>query len=192
MKLLATGNTAEVFEYGDDKVLKLYKSGYPFDAVQREYNNTLIMNKSPVKTPKVYEIVKQDGRDGIIFQKISGIDLLTEYFKNPGDQETSTRILTDLAGIQKTFLSFETSEGITYKDFLSYFNYDKLDSLPDGNAVCHGPKEYDVARTLILLTENNPAAEIIKSAYLQMVGMTFEQIEPFFDAIKWCRKQEAL
>lgn len=45
MKLIATGNTAEVFEYKEDKVLKLFKAGYPLEQIQREFNNTVIMNK---------------------------------------------------------------------------------------------------------------------------------------------------
>ncbi len=45
MKLIAIGNTAEVFEYGEDKVLKLFKPGYPVEQIQREFNNTVIMNR---------------------------------------------------------------------------------------------------------------------------------------------------
>ena len=36
MKLIATGNTAEVFEYEEDKVLKLFKAGYPLEQIQRD------------------------------------------------------------------------------------------------------------------------------------------------------------
>ena len=46
MKLIATGNTAEVFEYKEDKVLKLFKPGYPVEQIQREFNNTVIMNRT--------------------------------------------------------------------------------------------------------------------------------------------------
>ena len=46
MKLIATGNTAEVFEYEEDKVLKLFKAGYPLEQIQREFNNTVIMNRT--------------------------------------------------------------------------------------------------------------------------------------------------
>lgn len=58
--------------------------------------------------------------------------------------------------------------------------------------VCRGPKEYDVARTVVLLTENNPNAEVTKNAYLQMIGMTWEHIEPFVTGIKWCRNKEMI
>ena len=46
MKLIAIGNTAEVFEYEEDKVLKLFKAGYPLEQIQREFNNTVIMNRT--------------------------------------------------------------------------------------------------------------------------------------------------
>ena len=46
MKLIAIGNTAEVFEYEEDKVLKLFKAGYPLELIQREFNNTVIMNRT--------------------------------------------------------------------------------------------------------------------------------------------------
>ena len=36
MKLIAIGNTAEVFEYEEDKVLKLFKAGYQLEQIQRD------------------------------------------------------------------------------------------------------------------------------------------------------------
>ncbi|WP_318744295.1 hypothetical protein, partial [Treponema sp.] len=79
MKLIAKGNTSEIFEYGEDKVLKLFKPGYPVEQIQREFNNTVIMNRICVHTPKAFEIVEQEDRHGIVFQKIIGVDLLSEY-----------------------------------------------------------------------------------------------------------------
>lgn len=58
--------------------------------------------------------------------------------------------------------------------------------------VCRGPKEYDVARTYVLLTENNPAAEAVGKKYLELMEMSFLQIEPFLDAVQFCRKKEML
>ena len=34
---MATGNTAEVFEYDEGKVCKLFKDGYPLDSIKREF-----------------------------------------------------------------------------------------------------------------------------------------------------------
>lgn len=101
MKLIAIGNTAEVFEYKEDKVLKLFKAGYPLEQIQREFNNTVIMNRTCVHTPKPFEIVEHEGRHGIVFQKIIGVDLLSEYLKNPSDEKVAAEILVNLSDIQK-------------------------------------------------------------------------------------------
>ena len=217
MNLIAIGNTAEVFEYEEDKVLKLFKAGYPLEQIQREFNNTLIINRTCVHTPKTFEIVEHAGRHGIVFQKIIGVDLLSEYLKNPSDEKVAAEILVDLTDIQKKVLSEETTEGISYKNFLDWFGYD-ASNLPDGNFICHGdlhpgniirtkdgelflidfmnvcrgPKEYDVARTYVLLTENNPAAKAVGKKYLELMEMSFLQIEPFLGAIQFCRRKEKL
>lgn len=215
MKLLATGNTAEVFDYETEKVLKLYKDGYPLEYIKMEFENTKIMNKSPVKTPVVYEIVEYNGRHGIVFEKIEGQDLYTEYFNSSQDEQSGNRLLSDLSKIQKTLLNFTTSQGISYKDFLNVFGYD-ASHLPDGNFVCHGdlhpgniirtqdnqlflidfmnvcrgPKEYDVARTIFLITEHNPNPEAVQDEYLKLMNMTYDQIAIYLEAIKDCRKKE--
>ena len=217
MKLIAKGNTAEVFEYGEDKVLKLFKPGYPVEQIQREFNNTVIMNRICVHTPKAFEIVEHEGRHGIVFQKIVGVDLFSEYLKNPSDEKIASVILTDLSDIQEKILLEKTEEGISYKIYLEWFGYD-ASNLPDGNFICHGdlhpgniirtqknelylidfmnvcrgPKEYDVARTYVLLTENNPEAKAVGKKYLELMEMSFLQIEPFLGAIQFCRKKEKL
>lgn len=215
MKLLATGNTAEVFEYETGKVLKLYKKDYPLEYIQMEFRNSKIMNKSPVKTPFVYKIVQSGERHGIVFEKIKGQDLYAEYFGSSQDEESVNRLMFDLSQIQKKLSNFTTTEGISYKDFLGVFGYD-ASHLPDGNFVCHGdlhpgniirttdnqlylidfmnvcrgPKEYDVARTIFLLTEHKPNPEAVQEAYLKLMDMTYEQISIYLEAIKYCRKKE--
>ena len=177
----------------------------------------MIMNRTCVHTPKTFEIVEHEGRHGIVFQKIIGVDLLSEYLKNPSDEKVAAEILVDLTDIQKKVLSEETTEGISYKNYLDWFGYDGS-NLPDGNFICHGdlhpgniirtkdgelclidfmnvcrgPKEYDVARTYVLLTENNPEAKAVGKKYLELMEMSFLQIEPFLGAIQFCRRKEKL
>lgn len=218
MKLMATGNTAEVFEYDEGKVCKLFKDGYPLDSIKREFENTLLMNTASINTPKAYEIIEHDGRHGIVFEKITGVDLMSEFLKNPEDKNLAARTIENLSKLQKELLSSESKNGISYKDYLRYFGFEKADHLPDGKNICHGdlhpgniirtpenkfylidfmnvclgPKEYDVARTYVLLTENNPAAKETGEIYLSLMGMSFVQIEPYLEAIYFCRKKEML
>ena len=218
MKLIATGNTSEVFEYDEGKVCKLFKDGYPLDNIKREFNNTLLMNTTSINTPKAYEIIEHDGRHGIVFDKITGVDLVSEFLKNPTDENLAAEIIENLSKLQKELLSSESKNEISYIGYLRNFGFKKTDQLPDGNNICHGdlhpgniirtpenkfylidfmnvclgPKEYDVARTYVLLTENNPAAKEIGEIYLSLMGMSFTQIEPFLEAIYFCREKEKL
>ena len=52
--------------------------------------------------------------------------------------------------------------------------------------------EYLLALGYVLLTENNPAAKETGEIYLSLMGMSFVQIEPYLEAIYFCRKKEML
>lgn len=51
MKLIAKGNTAEVYDYEDNKICKLFYSGYSEDAIRREYNNAQIIKNENINIP---------------------------------------------------------------------------------------------------------------------------------------------
>ena len=69
MKKIGIGRTAEAFELDDGKLLKLFYENMPESEVKKEYDiNTELCSKI-TNTPKVFEIYKQDNRNGIIFQK---------------------------------------------------------------------------------------------------------------------------
>ena len=43
--MIGEGNTAEVYNYGEGKLLKLYRKGMPLFMCENEFNNTKIVNK---------------------------------------------------------------------------------------------------------------------------------------------------
>ena len=63
--MVGVGNTAEVFDYGDGKVCKLFYQGYPKEAVEREYRNAKEVERLGLPVPKVFELVESEGRTGI-------------------------------------------------------------------------------------------------------------------------------
>lgn len=54
MKLIAKGNTAEVYDYEDNKICKLFYSGYSEDAIRREYNNAQIIENENINIADLY------------------------------------------------------------------------------------------------------------------------------------------
>ncbi len=74
--LLAEGRTAEVYAWGEDKVLKLYRSGFPLGDAEYEYRKALASQETGFAVPAVGELVSVDGRAGITYQRVEGITML--------------------------------------------------------------------------------------------------------------------
>ncbi|MCQ2241695.1 phosphotransferase [Treponema sp.] len=220
MKLIAIGNTAEVFDMEDGTVCKLFKQGYDKNSIQLEISNTRIINETSLNTPKFFKQVEIEDRTGVIYSKIEGTSLLQES-ETCQTPEQMTALLQDLANLQKQLHINTTTEGISYKDYLSFFGCKNIENLPEGNIICHGdfhpgniirtaennlflidfmnlcrgPKEYDIARTYVLLTEYIPDPQLkafIGNTYLSLMQKDFSEVEPFLEAIENCRKQEML
>ena len=66
MEKFARGRSSEAFRLDDGRVLKLFFKDYPKEYVEKEYKNTKIASDTGCTTMKVYEMVEQDGRAGMI------------------------------------------------------------------------------------------------------------------------------
>lgn len=92
--MIATGNTAEIFLLCDDKVLKLFRTGYSYDAVEREYENHKLISALYENVPRIFELYKNDGRYGYVMERIEGRSLASymqceESFKEAMEKFTA-------------------------------------------------------------------------------------------------------
>lgn len=156
--LIGKGNTADVFDMGGKKVIKLFNSGYPLNSVIHEYENSKLLNMLDVPIVKSYELVTYNGRHGIVYDRIDGksmqdILLHIDDFEN---KATALVLLKKyaiaLASLHKNILSHKLQsavsvksilkENIEHTDRLSMQCKSKLittlDMLPDGDNFCHG------------------------------------------------------
>ena len=81
-KLLASGTASDVYEYGSDKVCKLYFDEYNFDMVEWRYKKILEAYKIGLPTPKVYELIEHGGRFGIVIERFYGKNFYEALFSN--------------------------------------------------------------------------------------------------------------
>lgn len=149
-KLVGTGNTADVYEWEEDKVLKLFHQGYPKAAIEKEYNNALVIRDMDFLKPRVYDLVPFKDRWGIVYDKTVGETLLEWVMKTGYIQKCASymaelhkQIIINNLLMQQPLLPY-------YKDFLNYNIPDnlppdkrkevqlKIDRLEDGNVLCHG------------------------------------------------------
>lgn len=146
-KKIGIGNTACVYEWEDGKVIKLFNQGYPMDAIEKEYYNSLVLNNLNFLKPKAYEMISYKDKIGIIYDKINGESLLDWIFKN-GDIH---KCAVYMARLHKSMLQNKINDVPFYKDFLkltvsnALLTLDEqekcfhaIDELADGDTLCHG------------------------------------------------------
>jgi len=85
LKKIAEGREAEMFAWGDGKILRLMRgssAGYK-EQVERDMLVLKGAREHGVRVPEVFEITEMMGRPGIIMERIAGTDLLTLIGRQP-------------------------------------------------------------------------------------------------------------
>jgi thiamine kinase-like enzyme len=181
LNLIGIGNTAEVFDYEEGKVLKLFYKKYSQESVRKEYENSKLIMDLDLPSPDVYGLITIDNRLGIIFEKLLGESMLDKIF-NGANVEL---LVSQMIELHQKFMVKTNKKIESYKDFLiRTVNGDEnlvamINKLPDGDYllhgdfhpgnvwinldnsmyvidfmnICKGPKEYDVTRTYFLICE---------------------------------------
>ena len=145
-KEIGVGNTATVYEWNEEKVIKLFHYDYPRKSIEKEFLNAKIISDMDFQKPKAYGIVAYGERLGIIYDKIEGKSLET-WVMETGDVRGCALYM---ANLHKKIISNMVANVPSYKEFLRYYivramdlrDREKvlsiLDELPDGDILCHG------------------------------------------------------
>lgn len=160
-KIIGQGRTAEVFDIGINKVLKLFRNGIPKEFIENEYKISLNINKSLDCTPKVYELLEIGNRTGIVYEKISGVTMMKLISFKPWALKKEGKRLAQLHKSMQIEVDFDMDncnkrlkDNILKTDLLGedikLKLYEYIDELPDDNILCHG----DFHPENILITEN--------------------------------------
>lgn len=145
-KIVGVGNTATVYEWKDNKVLKLFHQGYPIKSIEREFKNAKLIWNMGFPKPRAYEIISYNKQIGIIYDRLKGESLL-DWLMRTGNIEKCAVYMSKL---HKQIMENKINDVPNYKDFLrnniqngqSLKEKEEilyiLDKLPNGNTLCHG------------------------------------------------------
>lgn len=151
--LIGKGNTADIFDIGDNKVVKLFKAGYPLGGVLKEYENAKLLECLDLPITRSHGFIKSGNRYGIIYDRVHGESML-QLVLMTGDWENYA---ADLASLHKQMLAYEVPSAGSLKARLRR-NIDAtrdlgrkskarllalIDSLPAGSSLCHGDFHFD-------------------------------------------------
>ncbi|MDR1795685.1 MAG: phosphotransferase [Erysipelotrichaceae bacterium] len=150
LTLISHGKTAEVYLYENNKVLKLFYGWVPEYLIANEYSAAKLAYEKDILTPRVYERLSFDGRQGILYDKLENITMDTLLRKQPqkakhyGRQmaEIQYRIhqicaASELSDSKKGFAT-NLLQKTTLNEPQKQKLLDILNELPDGKQLLHG------------------------------------------------------
>lgn len=162
--LVGRGMTADVYAWGDGRVLKLFHPGRPRHSVEREYRVARAVHAAGVPAPDAFEVVEVGGRWGIVFARVDGPSVLRHVQSRPWALFSAVRWLAELqarihdceapAGLpsqrERVAAGIDAAPGLSAADRQAARA--RLAELPDGGALCHG----DFHPENVLLTGRGP------------------------------------
>ena len=102
LKLIGKGATAEVFQWEEGIILKLFYSFISKETCNLEYESSRLISSHFSFLPKAYEIIERDNRCGIIYEKVSGPTLMAALLHNlKACKSYSKRLALIQTGYQK-------------------------------------------------------------------------------------------
>lgn len=147
---LGEGREAEIYEWDDGTVLRLFRDPAARSRIDGEVVAMRTAAASGIPVPAIVDVVTVEGRPGIVMTRVDGMDGITMLGRRPWTLVPSARRLGDLqARIHGVTSSSELPElrvrvrerieaATPLSPDLAAHALRTLDTLPDGDAVCHG------------------------------------------------------
>jgi hypothetical protein len=143
---IGAGREAEVYAWGDDAVIKLYRPGF---GGHRAEAAALAALEGRHIAPSLVDVVNHDRRPGLVLERIVGEDMLTLLMRQPWRVHGLARALAeahlaihdvrapaDLPDVRQTLSA--RIEAAVLPRALQGFALRTLDGLPSGDRLCHG------------------------------------------------------
>jgi Ser/Thr protein kinase RdoA (MazF antagonist) len=143
---LGAGREAEVYAWGDEAVVKLYRPGF---GGHRAEAVALSKLDGHGVAPRLIDVVNFDGRTGLVLERLAGPDLLTLLQRQPWRVLRLARALAmahlvvqavrvpgDLPELRQVLAA--RIDDVSLPPRLKGFALRVLDGLPAGDRLCHG------------------------------------------------------
>ena len=193
--LIGRGYYAEVFAYGEGKVVKLFDDGRDVDSAEHEARLTSVARESGIPAPKIYDVVTVDDRAGIVMERIDGETMIQWGTSLPWRVYTGAKLMArlhadmhsrrdvDIPAPREEILDrIQTASGVD--ESVKRQAIERLATLPDGDSFCHGdfhPGNILMARGIPVIidwesgTSAHAASDVAKTVVLLQSGVPLER-----------------
>jgi len=145
---LADSRSAEIYAWGDTHVVKLFRSGFPREAIDREAQNAALVHRLRIPSPLPEGLVQLKGRTGIVFERCHGPTVYELLAGRARPAEQLAKMFFEVQfGIHQcccpplpavTRTLYESIHRAPVPDAVKTRAYAVVESMPGGQAVCHG------------------------------------------------------
>jgi len=147
--LVGQGRTADIYLWGDNQILKLFRSGWSLAAVEQETGISQIVHELGLPVPATGGMIEVDGRHRILYERIDGPSMLRQLGAKPWAAIPLLHAFADLHvsmhahtlrefPSQRQRLTHQIQQASPLPAEWTAAALAALDQLPDGNCLCHG------------------------------------------------------
>lgn len=197
-KPIAYGRTAEIYEWHNEQVLKLFYDWFELENIEYEARIARAIHASGLSVPGVGDIIQVNKRNAIVYQRLDGNTMLKNMTRKPWNILKYARRMAELhfemhtCAIQANIPSQRQKlvSKIRRAEYLPKHLREKimdvLETLPDYNKLCHG----DFHPNNILMTtqdeividwtdasNGNPLADVARTTILLLGAAETQQIQ---------------
>ena len=197
---IAVGRTAEVYNWPNGQVLKLYFDWFGYEAIQYEQRIAQAVFASGLSVPAVGEIIQVNDRNGLIYQRVEGVEmwdmigrqpwLIFRYARQLAELHVeihATTLRVDLPN-QHQKLRDKINGAKALPNDLRIKTLAALETMPAEDRLCHGdfhPGNLMVAgQTTTIIdwidaTLGNPLADLARTTILLQGGVSSQVQNPW-------------
>jgi Ser/Thr protein kinase RdoA (MazF antagonist) len=190
--LIGRGRTAEIYAWDQGRALKLYYLGWPAVAVEHEADISRVVAATGVPAPAVDGVLEVEGRYGVLFERLVGPSLLQQVANRPWTLRRAVKTFTDVqlavhahtvadgaVPSQRARLVRQIEEAPSIAEGVRMAALQRLEQLPDGDALCHGDYHPDnvlvTTRGPIIIdwasaSRGHPLADVSQTELLLRIG----------------------
>lgn len=188
--LIGHGRTADIFAWGKHHILKLFHEGWEIGPVQVEARISELIVSMGLPVPNVIGTLEDDGRYGVVYERVDGPTLLQQFSKAPWLLHRLMGVFADLhvtmhqhrvpelpSRREAMIASIPNAQSVP--DMMKESALEVLGRLPEGDTLCHG----DFHPDQIILSKNGPviidwitaargvpAADVARSSLILRLG----------------------
>ncbi len=185
--LIAEGRTAEIFDLGPDRILKLMRPEIAGEVGEWEVQAAAAIDAAGLTAPRLLETVRVDGRLGLIYERVDGPSMLAALERNPlrtvslardfarlhAEMHATSGDGRGLPGLKPSLVDMIERSPLVPPNARTRA-LERLDRLPDGDSILHydfhpgnilmagaGPRVID----WMTVKHGDPAADVARTLF---------------------------